>query len=99
MPPTPHAYMHCVDSTSMKLFSAPRFSMHAFPPSTPMHKKGKESRKHSYCLLQSLMKNEIPPLKRGEEVRKRGGEAQRLAAAEESAARRGQQEVGGEDQL
>lgn len=48
------------------------------------------------------MKIEIPPLEKsggGVGVKRRGGEAQRLAAAEESAVRRGQREVGGEDEL
>lgn len=36
------------------------------PPPTPLHgkKKAKKGRKHSYCLLQSLMKIEIPPLEK-----------------------------------
>lgn len=106
-PPTPpprflHAHMHLIDSASM---TSSRFSMHTHPLQFPCTKKAKIGRKHSYCLLQSLMKTEIPPLEKsggagwGGGVKRRGGEAQRLAAAEESAVRRGQREVGGEEQL
>lgn len=66
MPPHPpprslHAHMHLLDSASMK---SSRFSMHTHPLPPPCTTKAKKSRKHSYCLLQSLMKIEIPPLEK-----------------------------------
>lgn len=61
-PPLLHAHMHLLDSTSMK---SSRFSMHTHTPfNSPARKKAKKGRKHSYCLLQSLMKIEIPPLEK-----------------------------------